>query len=514
MKHRSLARFVMSLLTLTTLVALAPAARGAAGPKVEDGWLESFDGTPIAYTIFLPAGASAEMPVPVVLMGNAPNDAGRTRTLVGLVDALVAGRYAVLTWDTRGSGDSGGEASFNALDVEVRDTRLLLDMVARRPEIQKDAPGDPRSGMVGSTYAGTIQLMTAAVDSRLDAIVPRSAWNDIDEAFRPGGVLKATWLALGYSLSVGYSAALGIDSPSGPQTGAVDQHLHQALAEAVALNDWSADTVAWWDARSPQKVINGTRGVPGVRVPTLILQGVNDPLFAMNQGVANYQQLKANRVPAKMVVYCYAVPLRPAGHSCIQPPDQEERLTRTTLAWLDRYVRDPLGDTDTGAAIEYQLQDGTLVPHPGMGRPRAAGSGSGMLVHTVAPTSGAVTAPQPSSTGFRVPLTAPAGSTLFGTPRASVEVSGMGEEAFLFFKILDIDAAGTTVIVDDQVTARRVRSLSDTPQKLTIELGGVAWRVAAGHHLALEVATTSNDHTTSRVPSTAEVRVTVDLPFC
>jgi predicted acyl esterase len=134
------------------------------------------------------------------------------------------------------------------------------------------------------------------------------------------------------------------------------------------------------------------------------------------------------------------------------------------------------------------------------------------MAHLVVPTSGVVTAPQPSPDGVRVPIKARAGWTLFGVPRAEVEVTGSGPEVDLFFELLDIAPDGRATVIDDQVMPAKVTDLSDEPQQLTVSLGGVAWRLQPGHALALEISTSSNDHAAARTPAVANVRVSIEAP--
>ncbi len=47
------------------------------------------------------------------------------------------------------------------------------------------SPGDPRIGMVGASYGGGIQLVAAATDPRIDAIVPTIAWNTLNDVAVP-----------------------------------------------------------------------------------------------------------------------------------------------------------------------------------------------------------------------------------------------------------------------------------------------------------------------------------------
>src|ERR671919_762914 len=130
--------------------------------------VESKDGTPIVATLMLPSGASAASPVPVVLQTHGWGGT-RAKSPSGLLSVLLRRGYAVLTWDSRGFGESGGEANIGAPGFEVADARSLIDFVAKRPEILKDSPGDPRMGWIGGSNAAGVQFNTAAVDKRIDA---------------------------------------------------------------------------------------------------------------------------------------------------------------------------------------------------------------------------------------------------------------------------------------------------------------------------------------------------------
>ena len=154
---------------------LAPAAAGAT-----DVTVTSFDGTSIVAHWFPVAGASAASPRPTVMMGPGWGGAGDVdengngAPSVGVpgIRTLHDAGYNVLTWDPRGFGRSGGTVEVDSPDVEGRDTQRLIDWVAAQPEAALDKPGDPRLGMAGGSYGGGIQLVTAAIDHRVDAIAP------------------------------------------------------------------------------------------------------------------------------------------------------------------------------------------------------------------------------------------------------------------------------------------------------------------------------------------------------
>ena len=151
---RAVRRHAVPLIALVAALAAFLPAR-AAEPTITTGTIHSFDGTAILYHLFVPAEASPASPVPVIFMTHGWGGSGQTSN-DGDVKLLVDDGYAVLTWDQRGFGQSGGEANVDAQEFEVRDVQALIDFAATQPQIQLDAAGDPRMGMLGGSYAGGI----------------------------------------------------------------------------------------------------------------------------------------------------------------------------------------------------------------------------------------------------------------------------------------------------------------------------------------------------------------------
>ena len=52
-------------------------------------------------------------------------------------------------------------------------------MTSQDPTTPTQQPDDPAIGMVGGSYGGGIQLVTAGIDPRVDVIVPGIAWNSL-----------------------------------------------------------------------------------------------------------------------------------------------------------------------------------------------------------------------------------------------------------------------------------------------------------------------------------------------
>ena len=55
---------------------------------------------------------------------------------------------------------------------------------------------DPAIGMVGGSYGGGIQLVTAGIDPRVDVIVPGIAWNSLVDSLYPNKTFKTSYASL------------------------------------------------------------------------------------------------------------------------------------------------------------------------------------------------------------------------------------------------------------------------------------------------------------------------------
>src|SRR5215207_3680098 len=162
----------MRLLPFAT--ALAALLLAAPAASARDATVTSFDGTQIVLSFHpAPGGGKA----PTILQGHGwggsrqtdPEAASDEATGNVGVGALRKAGFNVLTWDSRGFGNSGGTVTVDSPDAEGRDVSALLDWLALQPEAQLDRAGDPRVGMTGVSYAGGIELVTAPTDERIDA---------------------------------------------------------------------------------------------------------------------------------------------------------------------------------------------------------------------------------------------------------------------------------------------------------------------------------------------------------
>lgn len=455
--------------------------------EARDAVVTSFDGTPIV-THFYPAAAlPAGARVPTVLVGSGfayrgqttPDAGGGVR--LGLGDLRNDG-YNVLTWDSRGFGGSGGTAMFDSAAFEGRDMQALTDFVAAQPEALLDAPGDPRVGMSGASYGGAIQLVTAAIDPRVDAIVPDAAWNSLVNGFARDGGFKAGWLVSLCTLGVGFGlldgATDGVSGPAGIQLGSIDSPFLTMCAEGAALGKLSAASTQWLASVGPGALVSR------IRAPTLLLQGTVDTLLTPGEAIASYELLRASGVPVKMLWYC-------GGHgTCLTPTGDTNVIRDAARNWLRRWLK---RDTtvDTGPCVQW-VDDGGVwrsgpdYPLAAAGSLAASGSGSLTVLPTVTATAGAtgISTPTPGMVESRYASPA-AESDIVGEPTLTLTYRGFAlpSSTFVYAQVVDV-AAGR--IVNNQVTPIPVL-LDGATRTVTRKLEVIALRGRPTSDLRLQI---------------------------
>jgi ABC-2 type transport system ATP-binding protein len=473
-----------------------PSVKSADRPSDYD--VTSFDGTRIRVHWFPNPEATGSTRLPTILKGPGWGQAGDTATTtrrnglfgdVNIADLWNAG-YNVLTWDPRGFGKSGGAVSVDAPNVEGRDTQVLLDWVAAQPNVQLDAPGDPRVGMVGGSYGGGIQLVLAAIDCRVDAIVPTIAWHSLGSSLFKADTVKQGW---GDEL---YGAAKGRQ---------LDPHITSAHDSGDATGTLSTAEQAWFASRGPGDLVNK------IRAPTLLVQGTVDTLFTVQEAETNYKILKSHGVPTAMLWYC-------GGHGvCLTKGGDPTLLTSLSIAWLDRYVKGDataqLGPGFTTVDQNGQELASDVYP-PRSGRPVTAhGAGSLPLMQTVfAPMHALPGAPSavlgavaggftPTRAENALELDGRFGSNtlVLGSPALTFTYSGTAPSGVrptrVFAQLVD---TATGIVLGNQVTPIDVK-LDRATHRVTVSLETVVFSGAPGDTLSLQLTSSGQGYAQPRL---------------
>jgi len=467
-----------------------PVQAGTPGaPVPRDVMITSFDGTQI-YVHFMPAsGLPAKGVAPTILEGPGLGMPGSTSLEVTpldgiLTDALGAvgvgtlrhAGYNVVTWDPRGEYRSGGVLELDSADYEAKDVSAIISWLATQPEAQLDSPGDPRLGMVGASYGGGIQWVTAATDHRVDAIVPSISWNTLNTSLYKSDAFKSGWGTL-------LTAALLL-------TGArPNPEIYPAAIQGDLTGVLTDAQQALLAQRGPAALLGS------VTAPTLIIQGTVDTLFSLQEAQDNAAALGAG-VPTKMLWFC-------GGHGLctnnLFDPTDGQVVTDATLAWLARYVKGQ--DVSTGPKFEWVDQRGQYYSsntYPSAaGEPIIAASGqSGVLplvplIGGSGPLLGVLPIGATNAlNAFNVAIPAVTTTTyVVGAPQLSLTYSGTGTSRHVFAQLVD-DSTGA--VLGNQATPIPV-TLDGQTHTIVIPMEQVAQTLRPGQSLTLQlVASTAN----------------------
>jgi ABC-2 type transport system ATP-binding protein len=450
--------------------------------------IPSFDEHAIPISVFKPKVASPDQKVPVLLHSHGFTAKRYTDPENENIKAWVAGGFGVVSFDERGHGDARDDSAvyFMHPDYEVKDVQKVIDHVATLDWVLMEAPGDPLLGAVGGSYGGAYQLMTAIFDPRLDAIVPEIAWNDITEGLAPGGAIKSGWVDLFYLAGNAQQSVVFSDD------------FHAGFAYATASNNFPAGQLPGVpDLYTRLKEASPVLYPGRITIPTLLIQGMPDTLFPLNQAVANLRMLEAAGLPANdTALYThlgghllsvnslradtspYPVGLQgqPGGKPC-------GTLNALQVAWHQKHL---LGlPVDTGPRVCLSLEDETNVVGPTFPLPgtetRAFDLGGPVPV-----AQGPVGAQVP------IPLfTAEQDTIVAGLPHLRGSITAPGVDTIVYFSLKVIRPGSDYFewIVDDQVFPLRVAGPNASPVAFDMDLGGVGVRLKEGEQLLLVVST-------------------------
>ncbi len=477
----------------------------AGTPVPRDVKVISFDGTPI-YVHFMPArGLQANQTAPTILNGPGMPLPGATNLDGALLDDVITDAvgqvsiatlrragYNVVTWDPRGEYNSGGVLELNSPDFEARDVSAIISWVATQPEAQLDSKVglDPRMGMAGVSYGGGIQLVTAAIDQRVDAIVPTITWNSLNSTLYKSEAFKSSWATIltGLLLLTGARANPRILPAAiyGDLTGMLTQADQDLLAErGVGAPSFLVDNIT---------------------APTLLIQGTVDTILTLQEADDNAQELIANGVPTKVLWFC-------GGHGLCLNNLFDLRdgalIERRTLEWLDRYVKRE--DVDTGPQFEWVDQRGqyfssNVYPVP-PGNPIVASSSAGGVLPLLPfiGGSGLPVIPLAAKATNALNLTVPAATTttyIVGAPQLTLTYSGTGVGRHVYAQLVD-DTTG--LVLGNNVTPIPV-TLDGQAHTVTVPLEPVVQTLRPGETVTLQLVASAGIYATI-IPSLGALNV-------
>ncbi|MGP4011887.1 CocE/NonD family hydrolase [Streptomyces sp. 4N124] len=502
--------------------------------------------------LYRPADVDAAHPAPAVLATNGFGGSKNDGSTNAIGKAFAERGYVSLVYSGLGFGRSGCLISLDDPAIDGEAASQLVDFLAGKRAaddgtnadfVTQDAPGDPRVGMIGGSYGGAIQLATAAVDHRVDALVPMITWNNLAYSLDPNnavgsgsvpGVFKWQWTNGFYLIGEGQPLLEPSLDPSRINSLACLHFVTRACDTVRTLNsgsypaDKTAELLDYAHSVSPVSYLSR------VEAPTLLVQGQADSLFNLNEATATYQTLKAQGTPTKMIWQSW-------GHSggLTDPASGELNLGqgnldssyvgKRILAWFDRYLHKQR-NADTGPAFAYYRD---WITDPGgtyatAAQPPALSqkmylSGDGKLVdnrkkvargsrtytnwlistsHSESSLTGIIGLPDPApydTTGTYLGWTSePLARTVdvVGAPRATLKVvspkaertqdsGNAADKLVLFAKLYDVAPDGTKTLVHRLVAPVRV---PDVTKSFTVTLPGIVHRYEKGHRLRFVIA--------------------------
>jgi ABC-2 type transport system ATP-binding protein len=494
-------------------------------------------------TIYLPQ----RTPAPAVLLAHGYG--GSKGSVAAQAKELAGQGYLVLAYSARGFGHSQGLIHLDSPDYEVKDAQRMLDVLARRPEVIQDKPGDPRVAVVGASYGGALALMLAGLDHRVNAIVPIITWNDLRQALFPqfasstaattaadlvptstagAGVFKKQWTAI----LLGQSALGGVTS-----TGSVNPLTVKSacgrLATDLCLGYLAAATTGRPDSQLLDLLAKSSpaRFDRNITAPTLLIQGQTDSLFPLSEGDANARAIAAAGTSVKLM-------WENGGHDggtdqasldkvteqfltqTLGPPPGRAAPSSTPIPGFQITVPDAVvSSTDTNPAP--QLRSDPTIPGitPGaalrtiglrldggtqfeLSPPGATPSAVTTLPGITGALSTLLNGAGRTATGLNLGVlpgqavafqTAPLskGLTIAGSSRVNLQVTSTASDATLFASLVDVAPDGTTTLPRQLVSPVRITGLrTATAQDVAVVLPGIVRDIPSGHRLRVVVAST------------------------
>jgi ABC-2 type transport system ATP-binding protein len=347
-------------------------------------------------TLYLPE----QTPAPAVIVAH--GFGGTKRSVDGDARELAQRGFVALAYSARGFGRSEGQIGLNAIPYEVADASKIVDWLAEQPEVTKDGANDPKVGVTGGSYGGSLSLLLAGTDKRVDALAPVITYNDLSQAllpnsatvggpvpatpaanaFAPDGVFKRSWAGIFFSSGAGGGVGGSDPSADAVEPGNEDDDINaptggggaappaggdgQGAAAAPQLSSdnpcgkFRLDICAAYaevatTGRASQKTIDLLKSVSPAQVtgnitqPTMLVQGEQDTLFGLDQADANARQIAAAGGRVKVVWYT-------GGHDGGKPGPE---LRGQIADWFDYHLRDR--GTDPGEGLEYAVQGALRV---------------------------------------------------------------------------------------------------------------------------------------------------------
>jgi len=470
-------------------------------------------GVSIDTSLYLPI----KTPAPAILIAH--GFGGSKDSVASDARYFAAKGYVVLTWTARGFGKSTGQIAMNSIDAEVKDSSALISYLAKSRYVRQDKAGDPRVGIMGSSYGGANALMTASQDSRIDAVIADITWSNLQSDLFPQSVAGSTETGPFKKIWAGtYFSAVSLQSSYLGECGSFTQAWCDAYQNAVINGQPSAQERTLMASVSPQNFAST------ILAPTLLSQGQADSLFPLAESYQTAAVIKKSHPQLPLAMIWHA-----AGHD--GGLNQKQYLRTQYLNWFKKYLsREEISFpvfqfTKTNGSIS--LQDSTVIPkvfmssklpieaelrelqlitptiaaaYPIGGIPSAIsalpgiGSAGALASRVVSAISGFSPAFLPGQSGLleSAPLTKPI--SIVGPASIRVRITSTTGDAVLFFSLVAKSPSGSITQPNGVVAPVRVTNIPKTGVDVIVELPATILDAAIGDVIAVGISTTDQGY--------------------
>jgi predicted acyl esterase len=302
---------ILTGLAAALLLAL-PGPASAAAPSQQDVTLAMDDGVQLAATLYLPDGTAPAGGWPGVMLFHG---LGGTRASMAAIatQVLAPAGYAVLAYDARGHGQSGGRVTLDG-PREVKDLRDAFAWFTGRADVS-----DTQIGGMGFSLGGGVLLRAAVEGVPFKAIVPTITWTNLYDALLPQNLAKSGAVA-------GFLQSITTWEPS-----------VYALAQNALQSTNLGTLKPFADQRS------SLAGLSGLQTPTFFIQGRRDFAFDIAQAKAGFARVAG---PKRLYIGDLGHP--PAAN----PPGEQPHYLDEVRLWFDRFLKGAPNGIDTRPRVE------------------------------------------------------------------------------------------------------------------------------------------------------------------
>ncbi len=398
------------------------------------------DGVSLGATLYLPDGAMPAGGWPAIVMFHGLG--GRRADSNSLAEKyfLPGDGFAVLTFDARAHGDSGGIVTLDG-PREMADVKALFAWLAARPDV-----ADAKIGAWGISYGGGAIWRSTVEGVRWAAIETVETWTDLYATLFPQDLAKS-------GVIVGFLAEI-------PELG-LSPFIAALKGDALANTNLPG-------LRAIGRERSSLPQLGSIRTPAFLMPGRRDFAFGIEQASLAYAKLKG---PKRMWIggHGHAPSTFPAADTPAMMADGKE--------WFDHFLRGVPNGIERKPPV-------VLAPVPWRGKP-AEFAGLPPTMKAVYALSGSNTI---ASDGKVVRSTAATTTPLeaFGAATVKVRLNATGGWSRLVAVLTATTPAGTEIVVSGG--GARVTSSAST---LTIRLIDHATLIPKGSKLTVTLGTSS-----------------------